>query len=368
MPITKPQFNELVQKAWNNLSQATGLTNNTESGIAYNMVRAFVSELTNLWDALEQADLRSNLSTAAGYDLDNIGNLFGVTRRQQRLASTVGTSSKVKFINNSSSRVTIPMRTLVWPQGKPNITYETLYSLTIEPGMEGYVDVESVGYGSYYNVGAGVLTQHNFPNGQVTVTNEAPIVTGQDVEDDDTYRTRITRQILRKESSNLTAIREALLDIPGVRDAIILNMARGTGTLDVLILTYDREVPEGVLAACQEVLNTEVAAGISAIAKAPKTVPVDVTVRLKLSPAANFDSVRAAVSVAIRGYIDNLPIEDGSGNGTLVYMELAARVQEASEYIISSDVSLMVNNVQTLRADQQLDFGSRFVSRALLIS
>jgi len=358
----------MLSRAWDRVSQATGLTNNTESGIAYNILAAFCSELRDLWMQLEQAERQSNLSTAVGSYLDSIGEFFGVIRRTAKSATSTGTTSSVKFTNNSGGSITIPEGTRVWTTNAVDRAYFTTASLVIPAGGQGYVNVTAANVGTFYNTGANTLTNHNAILSGVTVTNELPILNGRDIETDENYRTRISREILRKEGANLTAIREALMDIPGVRDVILMNLARGTGTIDVFIYSYARDVPAAVLAECQRVLDEEVAAGVSAIAKAPITVPVDVVVKLQITSSAIFSQTRALVSESIRGYIDNLEIEQGGGEGTLIFQELAARIQESSPDIVDSTVSITIDNIPALRANQTLDVGERFTSRVISIS
>jgi len=368
MAISKPKLEERLSRAWDRVSQATGLTADHSSSIAYNIIAAFCAEIMDLWDELEVAESQSNLSTATGVNLDTIGEFFGVTRRSASSATTVGTTATAKFTNNGADPVTIPAETRVWPTNAIDRAFFTVGNIVIPAGQQGYTDLRAASTGTYFNVGANTLTNHSLGYSSVTVTNELPITNGRDTETDENFRVRIAREILRKEGANLTAVREALLEVPGVRDVVLLNLARGTGTLDALIYGYDRTVPDAVVAECQRVLDEEVAAGVSAIAKAPVTRSVDVTVRLRLRPSATFAQVRAVVSEAIRGYIDNLPIEAGEGMGVLVFQELAARVQEASGDIIDSEVSLTVDNIPALRSNQTPSIGERFVSRAINIS
>lgn len=366
--ISKPQFTELLARSWTKVSAATGLTADHSSAIGYNIIGAFCQELLNLWDQLEYAESQSNISTAVGSNLDSIGEFFGVVRRTSTSATTVGTPNAVKFTNSGLVAASVPGGTRIWATDAPDRAYFTTLNLLISPGSQGYTDVTAAGEGVYYNTAANTLVNHSLADTNITVTNELPIVTGRDIETDENYRVRISREILRKEGANLTAVREALLEVPGVRDVLITNMARGTGTLDALIYGYDREVPSAVIDVCQRVLEETVAAGISAVARAPITKSVDVTVKLTLKSSAIFSQVRSMVSAAIRGYIDNLPIEDGTGNGTLVFAELAARVQEASEDIVDSSVSMSVDNIPALKSNQTSSTGERFISRVINIS
>jgi uncharacterized phage protein gp47/JayE len=366
--ITRPTFDEMLRRTWNKVSAQTGLTNDSESGFAANILRVFCQELTDLWDELEFIESQGLLSSATGTNLDKIGQFFGVARRAAVASSTVGGALSVVFTNNRLVSVTVPIHTRVWPSSDPSISYYTAFQIVIQPGSREYVDVVAAAPGEYYNIGAGRIDSHDVGLLDLSVTNELPITTGSDLESDANYRVRIQQEIYRKEGANLTAIRSYLLDVPGVRDVQILNLARGTGTLDVLIYGYDRVVPDSVIQECQRVLDENTAAGISAIAKAPVVKFVDVTVKLVVKPGAAVSSVKSMVSAAVRGYLDNLPIEDSSGNGSIIYSELAARVQEASSDIVDSDVSMTIDGLPSLKANQLLDPGERFVSRVINVS
>jgi len=366
--ITKPTFQEMLRRTWNQVSESTGLNNDSESGFAANILKVFCQELMNLWDELEFTESQGLLSSATGANLDKLGQFFGVIRKSAVASSTLGSNLSVVFTNNGVGTTTIPGNTRVWSSSNPSISYYTVASISINPGQQGYVDVRAAAPGEAYNVGAGQLDSNDVGISSVTVTNILPITTGSDLETDDNYRTRIQQQIYRREGSNLIAVRAALLEVPGVRDVQVHNLARGTGTLDVLIYGYDREVPDTVIQECQRVLDENVAAGVSSIAKAPIVIYVDVDVKATIKPSASMATVKPLVSAAIRGYLDNLPIEDGSGNGSLVYSELAARVQEATSDIISTDVRMTINDLPALKSNQAANPGERFVSRTVSVS
>ena len=352
--ISSPSFSEILSRAWTTITENTGLSNSSESSVSYAILKAFCQELTNLYTQAEYIETQGQLSSAQGSNLDSIGQFFGVSRRVSTSSSTVGSPYSVKFTNNGATPALISANTRVWPSGDQSIAYFTVSAITVPAGQSVYVDVTAASPGEFHNVGANQLDSNSSGISTITVTNEIPITTGQDIESDDNYRVRIQNEIYRRESSNLIAVREALLEVPGVRDVSLLNLARGTGTLDVLIYGYDRVVPDSVIANCQYVLEQSVAAGISALAKAPVYVQVSVTATLVIKTSADSASVRSLVSSSVRGYCDNIGIEDGSGNGTLIYQELAARVQEASSDIIDSNVSLTVNNLPALKSNQTL--------------
>jgi uncharacterized phage protein gp47/JayE len=368
MAVTTPTFQQMLSRAWNTVSAKTGLSNDSESGFAINILRIFCQELMLLWEELAFLDTQSSISSATGANLDSIGEFFGVIRSSAVTASTLGSSYSVNFTNNGASVVTVPINTRVWVSSNPSISYYTVSNATIPPGQVVFVDVKAASPGSAFNVGANQIDSSSVGLASVTVTNNLPITSGADLESDDNFRVRIQQQIYVREGNNLTALRNAVMSVPGIRDVQISNLARGTGTVDVMLYGYDTTLSDATVARCQQVLDDTVAGGISAIAKAPTLSYVDVSVQVILVPNGNMANVVNAISAMVRGYIDNLPIENGTGQGTLVYSELAARVQQASSDINSTTVSLTIDNVPALKSNQSAAVGSRFVSRAITVA
>ena len=365
--VATPSFDELYNRMWARLTQTTGITNNSESGFAANITKIVCQEIINLWQELEFLESQGQISTATGSYLEKIGQFFGVYRLRATSSTTLGTPSSVRITNNGATDTTIPANTRIWASSDPNISYYTVNAVDVLAGADSYVDVIASSPGSNYNIGAEVLDRIEINSNSFSVTNDIPIINGSDIESDSNYRKRIQDEIYRREGPSLTSIRASLLEVPGVRDVTLLNFSRGPGTLDAIIYGYSKVVPSSVISNCQEVLDNEIAAGISAIAKAPVNVFLDLEIRVKLKPNSN-QNVYSLILAAARGYVDNLPIEDGSGNGTLVYNELLARIQQSSSDVIDSNVVMTVNNSPALRTNQSINIGQRLVSRSINIS
>lgn len=363
-----PSYTELLNRVWSNVSAATGLTNQSESGFAYNIVAATVQELMGLWNEIDYLDTQGKLSTATGSNLDSIGAFFGVIRNNPTTATTQGTSSSVTFTNNGPNTVQIPANTRVWNSSIPGVSYYTGAPIEVLSGQSVSVQAAAGAPGSYYNVGAGALNMSSMYGSAVTVTNPLPISNGSDLESDANYRVRISNAVFQREGPNLTAIRSFLLQIPGVRDVVITNLARGTGTLDVMVYGYTPQISTSVASQCQAVLNTVVAAGVSAVVRTPQLIYVDVSAQVVITQAGVPGTVRTNVTAAIQSYINNLPIEDGSGNGTLRYSALLSAIQTADPSILGSAYSMVVNGLPSIATDQTLMVGNEFVPRTISVS
>jgi uncharacterized phage protein gp47/JayE len=365
MAIYVPTLDELTTLGMQRVMANTPITNNTESSMARMIVEVMSAYCIEVWQDLADAEQQGNLSTAYGQSLDQIGAFFGVTRLQAQTATTYGGTSSVMFTNDGEASVTVPNGTRVWNPDNLNIAYFTVGSVTIAAGQTGYADVTAAQPGSYYNTGAGTITASNLPTAGVSVTNVLPITSGSDVESDTNYRARIAAHVALREGPSLQSLQQQLMALPGVRTVVFQNLARGTGTLDVLVLGWGATLDSATLAAVQSCLDQYAAVGISAVAKAPMTHPVDVSIYLTIAPGATVASVQNNATNAANGYLDNLPIEDGSGNGTLVFAALAAAVQLADPNIQNSSISLTVDNLPCLKADQTCNVGEQFIPRSV---
>lgn len=363
LPI--PTYDELLYSAQQAVEQRCGITNFSESSVAGALIKVFCAKLTDLYDIMAQLDSQGNLSTAVGDYLDKIGDLFGVKRLQAKAATTVGLGSAVKFTNSTTSTQTIPAGTRIWSALDPRVSYLTEYAITIASGEEAYVDVTAVSPGLSYNVGTGSLTVHDLGLDNITVTNVMEINSGTSVESDDNYRYRISNALLTQQGSNEISIRIKLLEIPGVRDVVLQPLARGTGTIDVTILPVDRKVSAELLAQVQAVLDDTVAFGISALAKAPIEKPIDLQIKLTLGSQTNAATARSLASAAARAYIDSLPIEDNSGQGTIIFYELVSRIIDAHIDIVNCSIQWAVSNNNALLVDLQAQQGEKFYLRSI---
>lgn len=368
MAVIVPTLDELFQGAWQRVSAATGLTDDSESSISAAIVRITASYIQDLWIALANTEARGNVSTATGTDLDKIGTFLGITRLQAQAATTQGIAPSVYFLNNSLVSVTVPQGTRIWTPDDVNRAFLTQSTIAVPAGQRGFVDITAATPGAYYNVGANALTASNFGNPNVTVNNLIPINSGANIESDSNYRARIIASVALREGPNLIAVRNALLEIPGIRDVSIQNLARGTGTFDALILSWDRDVPDSVLLQAQQVLDEMVALGVSAIAKAPVLHYIDINAKLTVAPGVDPTQARASANLAINGYVNNLPIESGIGDGTLYYDQLLSRVELSNPDILTVQVTLIVDDSPVLKSDQTTLSGERFVSRVITVT
>jgi len=342
--IVRPTYEEIVERTKALIQALTPINQFHESSVAGALVRVVATLMSQLYDALEQLERDSNLSTATGVALDRIGQTFGVVRQPARRATTFGAAEPVKFTNSGSSAVNVPAGTRVWSSRLPYKSYRTVVDITVPAGGEAYVHVVGEGDGADYNAGAGEIDQHNVGSTALRVTNVAPLMDASDAESDESYRARIAQALLRRYYGSAVAITAAIQEQPGVVDVRLFPKRRGPGTLDVFVVPAVLPADPEFVQSLENVLDREVVPGIDWRLIIPDPVPVDVRVRVRLK--RTWDSAFADnVRLTVRGYIDNLQLQQ-----TLFKSELLSRVMDISTDVEDAEVDVFVRGIPIERS------------------
>jgi uncharacterized phage protein gp47/JayE len=342
MPIPKPSIEELQTRIYNRLKGETGIDAGLHGSVAGAIVKVIAAELNLVWDTVDAIYRQSNISTAFGPGLDAIGALVGVARRPAQQASTIGFSKSVRFTNLGQAQANIPIGTRVWNEQNPQVAFFTTEGLILSPGESGFVHVRAAGPGEFYNVPARTLTKHNAPNVNVSVINVAAIDNGSLRESDDSYRERIIQEFQRRNTANVDSIIALVRNVPGVRDAWVTEFERGAGTFGVTILPYDDSEAAELVARVSSVVQSAVPIGISAQVRPPVYRPLDVKINIRFSPQTGTrqETIRQRVRGAIASLVDNLPVEDGTGNGSFFLSNIRSTVQFLDGAILDASVQV----------------------------
>lgn len=162
-------------------------------------------------------------------------------------------------------------------------------------------------------------------------------------EDDETFRYRITNYVYVLAGANQISIRLKLLEIPEVRDVIMEEFTKGTGSFTVYIITDAMETSEDIIAAAQEVVEEHKGYGIKGEVKTPILISLKLVVRLILEESvslAESTSIKESVRLALKNYADNIEI-----GGAFIITEAISVINDVSDSIIDMNVNEMyVNN------------------------
>lgn len=368
MPNTIPTRSEIVTQLQEALRDRCNVTDFSESSIANTLIQVVASRLSDLYQRLYLLEYNTNLSTAQGTYLDAIGELYGIKRNQSKAATTLGGGNSVVFTNSSASPLVVGSGTRVWTRDSYQTAYRTLASVTVPAAVGGvsgraYADVTSIGSGSSYNVAANSLTNHNNGSSYITVNNVRAITNGTEQESDDNYRFRI-KNALSARGFTRDALYTNLIALPGVREVVVQNFARGAGTIDVIIVPVDRLLDQTVLDNCQSVAEATVAPGISVRCLRPIERPVDIEVKITTTPTANRTTSTTLAAGAIRLYMDNLSIGTSAeeiSNSDIVLSTLVTAIRNSSIDIVDAVItSLKVDGRKSMLSNQKASAGELF--------
>lgn len=369
MAITVPTIEEITDRLFSKLKQQTGITSNLEASTIGMLLKLSAAEIYSMWLNLEEADKQSNLTTATGSSLDNWGFWVGTPRKTAIPASTEGYARVVHFTNTSGGTVTITTGTRVFNSSKPQIAYFTTEGGAVGNGSSIDLHVTAADTGEIYNVAIGELNASDFPSAGIQVTNLTPIQNGQSLESDDSYRERILQAFKRRNTLTVDGVNALVRSVAGVRDAYVLNKKRGDGSFDVIVVPYVQSDPAAVVSDVRSILTPEVPAGIDFEVYKPVYRFLDVTVSLTFKPnfSGNKQSIRDDIKAQLIARMDNLPLEDGSGNGTLYTISLFE--MNLPDDVIQLNVQANLDGAPlTTNGQISLEIGEKIYLRSISVS
>lgn len=216
-----------------------GITNTNVGSVIRTLVEAIVVENDIEYYQIQQVYNALGIDDAQGDDLDRLVSILGVVRKP---ASKCPGSITFGRSTASASDIAIEYSQIIStkPDINGNVT-EFIVSDSNAKLLAGNltvtVNVEAVEAGIVY-IPSNTLTIMNTPIiGIEYVNNDNAISGGSDVESDDNLRERAKTRLSSLGKGTNSAIRSALLEISGVTDVMMIDMSRGVGTSDAVVVT-----------------------------------------------------------------------------------------------------------------------------------
>ena len=335
--LFKKSLVELNSEAINYLQNNTDITNLSIGGVARSMLEVVNKQLSDYYNVLDINQAMGFLSTAEGYFLDLIGNLFNMPRLQAGSSSATQADKAQRFyvtrgvLGDYIPGLQIVSGTKV-STSDDSILFTVTETVSFAAGVtEVYVPIESDGTGTNYNVGKNALIKNNLGITDVYTVNDASLISGSNTEDDNNYRYRISNATLTAEKANETAIRIAALSVDGVADVILTPYKRGIGSYDVLVTPTEGIASATLITQVQTAIDSVQAYGVSGLAVAPTVVAVDIEVRVIFTDnviSTDQTKIKESVKVAIEKYTVSIPI-----GGEFVLNELRQQIMDVSPLI-----------------------------------
>ena len=193
-------------------------------------------------------------------------------------------------------------------------------SETVSIAGSGDVPVIAVVAGASGNVGTGAVNDMPVTiSGISAVTNSAPITGGYDAETDEDLRERYYEAIRTPASNgNKASYKIWAKSITGVGDAKVFPLAKGTGTVDVVIIDADMTPADASLV--NEVQNYIdpgssgrgdgiAPIGATCYVSSATGLSINVSASITLSSSASSSTVETAIKEAITNYLANIAFD-----------------------------------------------------------
>jgi uncharacterized phage protein gp47/JayE len=199
------------------------------------------------------------------------------------------------------------------------------------------IPVTATQQGAVLNVPQDALVNHNFEDyadvssGTLLVRNRAAISSGRDIESDDDFRYRISRQVTASEMANETALRLGALSVPGVADVSMVPYVRGLGTFGIYIKSLDARVSDELVSAVQDTVDQVQSFGNKGFALKPKEIGIEMVLALTYRETVttrDHASIARDVVGAMYDYINNLDIGED-----FIINEVVQRVMQIDDRI-----------------------------------
>jgi len=330
------------------------LSNFKNFGNAWMIFRAIALVIEEQNVSLQMARRSFNISTAVGEDLDNRAlEVFGLTRN----LGTVSTG--FLLVSSSTSGVAnLPEGTLFTTLNS-SVQLQTTKDYTINTNLEIPIAVKSLSPGIDKNLNSGtVLTSDS--NLSLTaevgryrdpITRE-PITAlsgGTDPETDEELRTRLRKTF---GSSNYIQLENIIRGaIPEVSKVYVIENTPVAGYITVYINNFEARVLQDV----SELVDRFKAAGIAFLVSPIKTLPVDVTLSVRLNSLSDSQNTSLLIKQAITNFFNRLEVGEVLDKGAL----------EASVYQVNNVISSRVlgpsTNITTT-SDQVVELGNLNIS------
>lgn len=374
---------EIVSNAIQRLNSYTNFTFLSPGSKARMLIDILSEELGLQAQQFDQNIGAGLLRKASGVMLDYIGEIYGLSRLNEIKAEV--TSEEQNFtlytfnanfgaINNGGNIIVEPGQLRFSNDegfGSDSVIYvNTERILLLNTENKVFFAAQSVDAGSNANVGSNALVFHDFNNyadsinRTLLVTNSNTVSYGRDRESDENYRYRIQKEKISSEAGNETAIRLALLIIPGVADVIRVPYARGVGTCDWLISSTSINVSAELLEVAQEAIESKQSVGMSNIAKSPVLIGTELIFALKYKGRLE-DRQKAKIKADVRknisDYINNLEIAE-----SLILDQVVRIILNSSDLIESMGDENSSDNFRNIFIYKRSGLSNALIRKTLL--
>lgn len=281
---------------------------------------ALAAQVYGLYVQAEWVVRQAFPQTAQGEYLDQHAQLRGLTRKPAVQAEGV-----VRFTPGEASNLprSIPKGTVCMTAGM--VRFETTRVGTLEAGaLFADVPVRALEPGTAGNVSADtILVMAVAPFGIASCSNPQGCSGGADEEEDESLRERVLDSFRRlPNGANAAFYEQGALSFDQVAGAAVIPRPRGKGTVDVVVSTPSGLPGEELLEELRQYFQQRREIAVDVQVRAPETVSVDLSVRVRAKPGWDGTQVRGEVEEALRGWFTGARLGEDvlrAGLGDLIF-------------------------------------------------
>ena len=178
-------------------------------------IRADAWEESKLWDEMEHVYYSAFIDDAEGKQLDGLIKYIGLFRFPAlHSRGVIEITGRVGKVVTKGTKVTTA----------GGVQFRTRKTIMLDENGFGVVDVEAVEPGWIGNVPPRLIDRVFNPTGEISnITNPERTSGGMPIETDEDLRERYYRSLSRKGKATRAAIEAAILELPTVKDAVVLE-------------------------------------------------------------------------------------------------------------------------------------------------
>lgn len=320
------------------------VTDFTPGSVAYTILAAIAVGLDQISKIYYDYSQQANLMTATGTALDNLVQIWGVTRKQASAA--VGTFTFSKY-TAATTPITIPegiLITTVPDQYGNVIQYLTNKAVTLTAGnssIQTTAICQVPGPGIAGNLAAGtpLLIGSALP-GIDAVSIGTTISNGMDKEADTALRARCL-QVIQNPQGGGTVVdyKNWALAVTGVTTATVIPLNRGPGTIDIVITAGGGLPTTDLITLTQVAIDEHKPVNADVKVLVPTTVTINITASTTLASGYTTASITTAVQEAITNYVQSVNV------GGVVYSSGMTAAVIDVQGVLDCQITLSVSGI-----------------------
>lgn len=300
-------FTDIYKRIKSNL---TGGQSAIEGTWTADNIQAVANELARIYGMdIEPLLGRAFVQTAEGEYLDNACADYGITRNPATYAEVM---------------ITVSGR----PGGYTGVrvaAYDIVFLLddfAIPAGGIAIVRAVCSSAGSGGNVATGTVTRVlDNVAGVTAVYNNNPATGGYEEESDDSLRQRVLERIREPSTSgNIADYKKWALEVSGVEKVRVLPLARGAGTVDVVVIADDNTpAPQILIEEISEHIETTRPIGADVLVFSAEPVEIQVKASMVLSDGYTAEAINVFFQPVLEEYLQSVAFQ----SSTVSYLRMA---------------------------------------------